>query len=93
MMIWIKCPEQNRAVPTGIDVHPACFAMLPESVAGFTCAACGQRHELRREQAWLAEAHPLLPDRRTPRGEAAHYVRGAARPCLHSDGGTVMTVN
>jgi hypothetical protein len=74
MMVWIRCPERGRAVPTGIDVHPTCFAMLPDTIAGFTCSACGGRHEWHRRDAWLAESYPLLADRRSLNdGVATHY--------------------
>jgi hypothetical protein len=55
-MMWIRCPMYARAVATGIEIHPASFLRLPERLDNFQCAACGQRHQWLRREAWLAES-------------------------------------
>ena len=83
MMVWIKCPEHGRAVPTGIDVQPASFGLLPETVAGFTCSACGGRHDWHRRDAWLAESYPARLERRLTNDGAPTHSRPTVAAPLH----------
>jgi hypothetical protein len=78
MMVWISCPKHSQPVPTGIEVEPRCFAMLPEIVKGFTCSACGARHDLHRRDARLVRGDQVPSDIRRRRGTIVERVHAAA---------------
>ncbi len=61
MMMWIRCPVHARPVATGIEMTPASFQRLPESLPDFRCSACGGQHAWRRSNAWLADSGQAEP--------------------------------
>ena len=57
MMLWIRCPVCVRRVSTGIEMHAATLAQLPDRIEDFKCNACGQRHAWLKREAWLVDGY------------------------------------
>lgn len=52
--VMIECPQTGRPIRTGIDVDDESFRLLKlrDNVIG--CPVCGEIHEYRKEEAFLA---------------------------------------
>ena len=53
-MITIRCPRTSREIATGIETVADTFNTLPDIPAKVQCPECGEEHQWRKSQAWLA---------------------------------------
>ena len=70
-MITTRCPRTLRDIATGIETDPDSFKKLPDIPSTLTCPACGERHEWRPSQAWLALERPAYDAITSPRSPIA----------------------
>ena len=63
--ILVKCPHTFQAVPTGLKAEWVLLGSLPPVAIPFVCAACGQTHTWKRQDAWIGNA-PEGPKRVQP---------------------------
>lgn len=54
--IMIRCPVHNKDVTTGLDTETIIFETLPNLAIPMRCIACGQSHEWKPRDAWVANA-------------------------------------
>jgi len=74
--ILVKCPRTLKSVPTGLKAEWVVLSSLPPVAIPFLCAACGQIHKWKREDAWIGcAAH--IPTRAAPFHEDEISSRGA----------------
>ena len=52
--ILVRCPRSQQPVPTGLKAEWVVLNSLPSLAIPFVCAACGQMHTWKREDAWIA---------------------------------------
>ena len=75
--ILVRCPHCHKPVPTGLKVEWVVFSSLPPVAIPVVCAACGERHRWRREDAWIeGAARGQTSDR--PLGTASGFSTSAA---------------
>ena len=51
--IVIKCPLTLKTVPTGLRAEWVVLDSLPAVAIPLRCAACGQIHKWKRDDAWI----------------------------------------
>jgi hypothetical protein len=51
--ILVKCSRTHKSVPTGLKAEWVVLDSLPPIAIPFICAACGQMHKWKREDAWI----------------------------------------
>jgi hypothetical protein len=61
--ILVKCPRTHKSVPTGLKAEWVVLDSLPPVAIPLVCAACGQVHTWKREDAWIGHAPYLHEDR------------------------------
>jgi hypothetical protein len=60
--VLMSCPADGRTVSTVQRMRPAGFEAMTGRFS-FRCAACGDIHHWRKEDAWLEPATGALPKR------------------------------
>jgi hypothetical protein len=61
--ILVKCSRTLKSVPTGLKAEWVVLDTLPPVAIPFICAACGQMHKWKREDAWIGCATQRQEDR------------------------------
>ena len=56
--IFIHCPRTGAPVSTGLKTEWVLLHSLPRVAVPLRCAACGQMHKWRPEDAWIATGLP-----------------------------------
>ena len=63
-IVMIRCPTTGRSISTGVEMHEATFAKLPDIRSVLPCPVCGQDHDWSVKDGWLDNpppAGPVLP--------------------------------
>jgi hypothetical protein len=63
--ILVRCPRTLASVPTGLKAEWVVLSSLPPVAIPFMCAACGQMHTWKREDAWIGHSSQV-PERGRP---------------------------
>jgi hypothetical protein len=54
-VVMVRCPNADKAVPTGIVCELSAFSDLAEKPARLQCPECGHVHEWSVTDAWLRD--------------------------------------
>ena len=52
--LCFTCPATGQKVATGIDIDPASFSTLSQTITQLSCPHCREPHVLSGVSAWLA---------------------------------------
>jgi endogenous inhibitor of DNA gyrase (YacG/DUF329 family) len=53
--VMVRCPEFDKAVPTGTVCDVKTFEALERKTMRFKCPTCGKSHEWSVTEAWLRD--------------------------------------